>query len=52
MWTEIPTFESSSVIYIATTYTSSMQEFVMQSNATEIRKVLLSMQDEHLVCRI
>ena len=30
MWTEIPSFESSSVLYFTPSYTSSMQELIMQ----------------------
>ena len=44
-----PSFESSSVLYIAPTCTSSMQELIKQGMG---QKVLLSMQEEHLACRI
>ena len=47
-----PSFESSSVLYITPTCTSSMQELIKQGMKQKIRKILLSMQEEHLACRI
>ena len=51
MWTEIPSFESSSVLYITPTYTSSMQELIMQGMQQKLEKLLFPMQ-EYLACRI
>ena len=38
MWTEIPSFESSSVLYIKPTCTSSMQELIKQGKKQKIEK--------------
>ena len=47
-----PSFESSSVLYIIPTCTSSMQELIKQGMKQKLEKVLFSMQKEHLACRI
>ena len=38
MWTEIPSFESSNVLYITPTYTSPMQELIMQGMQQRLEK--------------
>ena len=38
MWTEIPSFESSSVLYITPTCTSSMQELIKQGMKQKLEK--------------
>ena len=38
MCTEIPAFESSSVLHISPTYTSSMQELLMQEMSQKVNK--------------
>ena len=38
MWTAIPSFEPSSVLYITHTYTSSMQELMMQEMQQKLQK--------------
>ena len=47
-----PSFECSSVLYITPTCTSSIQELIKQGMEQKLEKVLLSMQEEHLACRI
>ena len=47
-----PSFESSSVLYITPTCTSSMQELIKQEMKQKLEKVLLPMQEEHLAFRI
>ena len=38
MWTAIPSFEPSSVLYITHTYTSPMQELIMQGMQQKLQK--------------
>ena len=46
-----PSLESCSVLYITPTSTCFMQKLI-KLDETKIRKVLLSMQEEHLACLI
>ena len=45
-----PSFESSSVLHITLTYTSSMQELVMQGMKHKLERSCSRYKKEHLTC--